>query len=102
MKNCGRFRFELSPQFQVTPWPFEDAVENALQVQRRAADDEGTLSARFDVRHDFRRLPQPPRQAGRLPGVEDIDEMMGHALAIFYTWLGGADVHAAIEGHGVH
>src|SRR5262249_49486251 len=66
------------------------------------ADEQRGLSPTFDFLNTGRRLLQPPGDAGGFPRVQDVQQVMANASALFPGGLGGADVHAAIERHGVH
>ena len=80
----------------------EQAVKQRLQIQRRAADEEHGPATPLDVPAALARLRQPPRDAGRFPRIEHVDEMVRHATAFVARRLCRADVHAAKKRHGIH
>ena len=80
----------------------KEAVKEGLEVQGSAADEKSDLAACLDVLHDASSLVEPPGDAGRLPRVEDVEQVVRHPGALGGARLGRADVHAAVERHGVH
>src|SRR5205823_1190054 len=78
------------------------AAQERLEVKGSSADEEDPLSTALDVPATGRGLFEPPGDAGRLPRVEDIDEVMPDATTLFLVRLGRADVHAPVQGHGIH
>jgi hypothetical protein len=86
----------------VRRWAIEQAMEQGFEVQRRPADEKHLPPAPLNVPATGRRLLQPPGDAGRLPGIEHVQQMVRHALSFVGTGLGRANVHAPVEGHGIH
>jgi hypothetical protein len=79
----------------------EEAAEEGLQIEWGAADEEGHFAARLDVGGGGGGPLEIVGDAGGLPGVEDVEEVVGDLGPVFESGLGGADIHATIEGHGV-
>ena len=92
----------MAPDCLIGGWAFEEAVKQRLQIESCAADEKDALASAFDLPARRRRLLQPPGNTGGLPWIEDVEEMMWHPAALVEGWFGGADVHAAIERHGIH
>ena len=80
----------------------EQAEEKRFEVERRAADEERRLAPRLDGGDGGLRPVEPPSHVGRLPRVENVDQVVRHAAADGGGRLGRADVHAPIERHRVH
>ena len=88
-------------QFPVGRRPLEDAAQQALQVQRRAADEQrlatsvgdfgGAAAGRLDVLG----------QTVLFMRFEHVDQMMRHGATLLGRGLGRADVHPPIQGHGI-
>ena len=74
--NGLRLGFEALAKFLVRRRGFEQAAEEGLQVERRPADEQGRLAPGLDVRNDRGRPIQPPGDRCRLPGIEDVDQMV--------------------------
>ena len=87
---------------RVGPRPLEQPPEQRLEVERGPADEQdATLAARLDP-GDRRQGPAPVvGDAGRLPRVEHVDQVMRHPPALGQGRLGRADVHPPVERHRV-
>ena len=78
-----------------------EAVEHGPGVERRPPDQHRGPAGRAQVGHHGPGPALELRDAGRLGDVEDVEEVVGDAAALGGRQLGGADVHAAVELHGV-
>ena len=80
-----------------------DACEERLQVEAAAADDDGEAAAGVDVGDGGAGAAGEFAGGVALGGVEDVEEVVGDALAVLFGGFGGAEVEAAVglEGVGV-
>ena len=91
------------PQVGVGGRAVEQAVQQRLEVERRAADEQRRACRGPRSRGTHSAAPlQPPGHARRLPRVEHVDQVVRHPAALVGVRLGRADVHAAIQRHRVH
>ena len=93
----------LQPQAELAigARPLEQAAEQRLQVERRTADEENSLAPRLDLAGCLRRPLAIGGDAGRFPGVDDVDQVVRDAAALGERRLGRRDIHPAVQGHRV-
>ena len=77
------------------------ATDQAVHIKACAAGDNGGFAPSQNVIHDGRGHVCVAADGEILRRVADIDHVMGDALHFFLGWLGGADIHAAIDLHGI-
>lgn len=103
MKLVGREGVELGAEGGVGGRAVEDAVEEGLNVEGGAADDDGQDVAGAEVIDFGVGEGEPLFESEGIGSVRvgDIDEVVGGAGAFAGGGLGGADIHAAIDLKGV-
>ena len=74
-----------------------EAVEQRLEVEHRAADQERDRAARADRRDRRIGIGDEARRRIALGRIDDVDQVVRHRGALARARLGGADVHAAID-----
>ncbi len=74
-----------------------EALEQRLEVEHRAADEQRQRAARGDAGDQPLGVGDEARRRVRLGRVEDVDQVVRHARALGGRGLGGADVHAAVD-----
>ena len=92
-----RFRFQFAPHAGIGGRHRVQAFEQRLEVQHRAADQQGQLAAGVDLGDQRSGIG---REFGRAVGphrIADVDQVVRHAAPLLAAGLGGADVHAAID-----
>lgn len=80
---------------------FEDAFVPALEVEDGAADGDDRAAAGVNVFDCAVSRIDEPGGAEWLPRIDDVDEVVGKRLPNGGRWLGGADLHAAVDLHRV-
>ncbi len=79
----------------------KEAVEERAEIEAGAADDERKTAAGGDAVDSFASMPGPVAGGEGLVGVDEVEAVVGDEGAIFRGGLGGADLHAAVDGDGV-
>ena len=74
-----------------------EAVEQRLEVQHRAADQQRHVAALANRRDRRARVGDEARRRIALGRVDDVDQVVRHGGALGGARLGGADVHAAVD-----
>ena len=74
-----------------------EAVEQRLEVEHRAADEQRHRAARADRRDRRARVGDEARRRVALGRIDDVDQVVRHRGALGRARLGGADVHAAVD-----
>ena len=97
-----RLPHQLAAQRPVGGRPLEDAVEQAAQVERRAADEQRRPAARADFLEGGAGALEVSRQAEGFVGVHDVEEMEWNALPDRARGLACADVEASVHFHRIH
>ena len=77
-------------------------IAQRVQVQARAADEYRQPAAGKDAVDDARRHVAVHGNGEDLPWVGHVDHVMHRLRALLQRGLGRADVHAAVDLHGVH
>ena len=77
------------------------APDQTVHIQSGAAGDDGGLAPGENVVHNGGGHFGVAADGKILPGVADIDHMVTDALHFRGVRLGGADVHAPVDIHGV-
>src|SRR5699024_7520620 len=72
-----------------------------VDVQPGAPCHDGQLASGENVVHDGDGLGHVPAHGEVLPGVCHVQHVVGHPLHLLRCGLGGADVHAPVDLHGV-
>ena len=76
-------------------------VDDGPEVEAGSADEHRMATPLLDPRQRLpRRLLELPHRE-ILPGVDQIEEMVGHRRTGGRVGLGRADVHPAVDAHGV-
>ena len=76
-------------------------LDERIEVQAGAADEDDVLPSPADVRDDAGRVLLEPRDTVVLGRVHDIDEVVRDALHLVRRRFRGGHVHALVELHGV-
>ena len=76
-------------------------VQGRAHVESRAAHQDGDPAADADFCESGPGGALEVRDRGLLGDVEDVEEVVGHPAPLLRGRLGGADVHPAVELHGV-
>ncbi len=79
----------------------EEAFCKRAEVEAGSAGDDGELSAAGDFAEGGAGAAAVFAGSKWLVGIGDIDEVMRDAGALCESGLGGADIHAAIDGDGI-
>ena len=95
-----QFRFEPAPDGRVGAREFQH-VQGGADVEPGAAGQDGAFAACVDAGDEFPGLLLEVRDAGFLGHIQDVQEMVWHSPAFGPGDLGGTDVHAAVELHGI-
>ena len=74
-----------------------EAVEQRLEVQHRAADQQRHAAALANRRDRRARVGDEARRRIALGRVDDVDQVVRHGRALGRARLRGADVHAAVD-----
>src|SRR5207244_3272965 len=101
LPDRAEFLDNLAAEIPVSLWAFEKTPQQRFEIQRRAADEQNFLARRTQL-GDFgvcRR--EVARHAEFFAGIDEIQEVVRDAAALVGRWLGGADVHPAVERHRV-
>ena len=88
-------------QLPVGRRPFENAPQQSLQVERRAADEEHLPSAAGNFGRDPAGGLDVLGQAEFLVRIEHVDQMVRHLAPILHRRFRRADVHPPIESDRV-
>ena len=94
--RCG-LGIERGAQAAVRRRHLVQAVEQRLEVEHRAADQQRQSAARVDLADQPRRVGDELRRRVGLARVEHVDQVMRHGGAFGGTGFGGADVHVAVD-----
>ena len=81
--------------------PGEEAFGEGAEVEAGSTGDDGEFVAGGDVAESCAGAAAVFARGEGLVGIGDVDEVMGDAGAVFECGLGGAEVHAAIDGDGI-
>jgi hypothetical protein len=76
-------------------------IERGADIETRATNQDRLVSAGPNAAHVQTGLQLVCRDAGLLTNVQDVELMVGDSPALLDRGLGGADVHAAVELHGI-
>ena len=76
-------------------------VQGCPHVEAGSARQDGALAAGVDAADDLPGLLLEVRNAGFLGDVQGVQEVVGHAAPFGRGDLGGTDVHAPVELHGI-
>ena len=79
----------------------EEAFGEGAEIEACSAGDDGEFVARGDVAEGGASAARVFSSGEGLVGVDDVDEVMRDAGALFGGGLGGAQVHAAVDSDGV-
>jgi len=79
----------------------KEAIREGAQIEAGSAGDDGKALARSYPLEGLTSKAAIFSGGERLVGIGDVDEVMRQACAVGGRGLGGADVHAAIDGDGV-
>ena len=76
-------------------------VDQAVDIEPGATDDHRQMAARENVVDRLLGAFLERQRIKRLVRIKDIEHVMRHALHLLRRDLGGADVHAAVDLHGI-
>ena len=79
----------------------EEAVDEGSEVEAGAAGDDGQAAACGDAGEGFAGLAAVVAGGAGLVGPGDVDHVVRDEGALLVGWLGGADLHLAVDGYGV-
>jgi hypothetical protein len=91
---------KLLPQRRICSGEFQD-VQRRAHVQPGTPGEDGAFAACVDVRDGGPCLLLEPGDAGFLGHIQDVQEMVPHSPAFGQGDFRRADVHAAVELHGI-
>jgi hypothetical protein len=74
-----------------------EAIEQRLEIEHRAADEQRDRAARADRRDRRVGVGDEARRRIALGRVDDVDQVVRHGSALGRARLRGADVHAAVD-----
>src|SRR5208337_4634178 len=94
--------FQAKSKCGVRPWTLKQPSQQGLQIQGRAAHEENPLASPFDVLDGCQGPPSILGDAGRLPRIEHINQVMGNSPALGVRRLGRANVQAAVKCHRIY
>lgn len=80
---------------------FEEAVEQGLDIHGGAADGDDGFAATLNIGGGLMGEVEELIDAEGLRGLDDVDQMAGDLPSLLERRLGGADVHAAVNLHGI-
>ncbi len=93
--------FNFMPQRPIGGRAIEQTTQQAFQVQRRATDEQRFAAASADFAHHRCGGIHVLSHAELVGRIDDVDEVVRHKIAERARRLGGADIHAAINGHRI-
>ena len=96
-----RLCFQLSPHACGGEGGKLVAPDQAVHVKSGAAGDDGGFAPGDDIVHDGSGHSAVAADGEVLVRVRHIDHVVGDSLTLFRTGLGGADIHAAVDLHGI-
>ena len=97
----GGPKAELRPDRRVCTGAVKEPVEKGLDVQGRPPHGHYGPALEPDLLDERDGLVQKQPHAGGLAGFQDVDHVVLDLLAAVGRGLGRADVHAAVDLHGV-
>jgi hypothetical protein len=80
--NAPEFLGQSATQGEVGRWTVEQSEQHGLEIERGAADEEGTSAACFDVAATCGCALPPPGDTGGFPRVQNINQMMRNKLLL--------------------
>ncbi|MOA13784.1 hypothetical protein D3C78_1338470 [compost metagenome] len=89
--------FELGAHGRIGRGHVVHAVEQGLEVQHGAADQQRQRTARADFGDQALGILDELGGAVGLQRVADIDQVVGHGGLLGSRWLGRTDIHAAVD-----
>ena len=95
------FGFQLFPDAGGRKGGKVVAPDEAVHIQPGSSGDDGGFSPGDDVVHNGGGHGAVPGHGKVLVRLRYVDHMVGDALHLLRARLGGADVHAAVDLHGV-
>ena len=93
--------FQALAQERIRVGPAEHPVEQRLEIEAGASDEQRAPPAGADGRVRLLGCPQPPTHVAALVGIDEIQGVVRDARALLGRGLGGADVHPAVHEHRV-
>jgi len=93
---------KASAQLGISARPCEEPPQKSLEVERGSACDNHWFSPLLDVAASRGRCLQPPGDAGRFPGLQNVYQMMRDSFPIRRGGFGRTDIHPTVDGHRVH
>ena len=92
---------ECGTSLLLTNWGKMKAVNQGGKIQAGASGDDREMAAIRDLAHGGAGLSAIFAGGHGVVGIGDVDEMVGDLALFFRGGLGGANVHAAVDGYGV-
>ena len=93
----GKFGLQLRAQLRVGLGHQRQAVEQGAEIQAGAAHQDRQPTALADLQDQAFGLGSKLGSAVRLPGGNDIDQMVGHTFTLGQIGLRRADIHALVN-----
>jgi hypothetical protein len=103
MRQSARLQLvpQTFPHGSVTGGDFTDSVAEHLEVEAGTAHHQGHLATRMQGRNDGLSVLQVSAGIKRLIRKDQVQEVVRHPRALFLSGFGSADVHVAINLHGI-
>lgn len=101
LPDGGELVFDFVAEFPIGGRAIEETTQQAFEIERSATDEEHIAVASANVGNGGGGRLDILGNAVLVRRIDDIDEMMGHCGAVGGGWLGGADIHPAINRHRV-
>lgn len=91
------FRIESRAHVRIGAGQVVEPLRQRLVVQHRAAREQRRAAARGDLTDQAQRVGAETRGRIRVGRIDDVDQMVRHARALFARRLRGADIHVAVD-----
>ena len=89
-------------QRRVRRWRIAETIQERIEIQAGAAAQNRHPPASLNFLHRSLGAADKLRRIERLVQIDDINQVVGHTLALCRSGLGGADVESTINLHGIH
>ena len=96
-----RFLFDLGADGGIGGRHVVQALEQGLEVEHGAADQQGQVATRLDRLHGGAGVLHEACCAVALQGIDQVDQVVRGYGQFFRRRLGGADVHLAVDQGGI-
>ena len=93
--------FDLPSKFPIGRWTLKDPAKQTFEVERSSTHEENRFALRAECVYLLVGEIAVLRNAERVGGRNQIDEVMGNRRLIRSSRFCGPDVHLLVNGHGI-